>query len=292
MSARLLAVVPLALLAACNADPDGDGLSNGEEKDLGLDKKIADTDGDGLDDGAEVEAGANPLVQDTDGDGLLDGAEVENGADPTVTDTDEDGYTDFDEVNEGHDPADDRDRIYKGRWPYYADKDSISGGGMNNTVEVGKRFGRAKAKDQFGDTVDLFDFYNSDKPVVVDISAEWCGPCNSLAAWLDGEPDAYYDQFWAGAPDAIKNGDIYWVTVIGQDIYGQPADKATATRWYDAYPSKQIPVLADDDSSIVDHAGLQWWPYTLLLTPELKLDEAGSDGSAETVLMELATRFE
>src|SRR5690606_31344961 len=71
-----------------NADSDGDGLSDMEERDLGTDPNKADTDGDGLSDLQEV-IGVNfppdtinpvrftdPLNPDTDGDGRNDGLEA------------------------------------------------------------------------------------------------------------------------------------------------------------------------------------------------------------------------
>ena len=63
-------------------DPDGDGLTTGDEKDLGTDPLDPDTDADGLLDGAESERGTNPVDADSDGDGLTDGQEVANGTDP------------------------------------------------------------------------------------------------------------------------------------------------------------------------------------------------------------------
>ena len=58
------------------ADTDGDGMSDGEEIQLGLDPRNADTDGDGLSDMAELQFNTNPLAFDTDGDSLADGLEI------------------------------------------------------------------------------------------------------------------------------------------------------------------------------------------------------------------------
>ena len=110
-------------------DPDGDGLTTGDEKDLGTDPLDPDTDADGLLDGAESERGTNPVDADSDGDGLTDGQEVANGTDPldpddpgagnptpttegtTSTraalgsgDADRDGLTDENEAERGTDP--------------------------------------------------------------------------------------------------------------------------------------------------------------------------------------------
>ncbi len=106
-----------------NADPDGDGLTNAEEKQLGTNPKVADTDGDGLNDGDEVHKyKTNPLKADSDGDGLNDGEEVlKYKTDPNKADTDGDGLKDGDEV-----------LIYKTD-PLKADTD---GDGLNDGEEV------------------------------------------------------------------------------------------------------------------------------------------------------------
>ncbi len=72
-------------------DSDGDGLSNGEERDLGADPFDADSDDDGLDDGEEVNGvdpwnPTNPLNPDSDGDDIPDGEGVAKGADPNDPD--------------------------------------------------------------------------------------------------------------------------------------------------------------------------------------------------------------
>jgi len=81
------------------ADPDGDGLFNEQERELGTDPLKSDTDNDGLDDGLEVELNTSPVDYDTDGDGLGDGAEREIDIDPLDIDSDDDGLEDGFEVN-------------------------------------------------------------------------------------------------------------------------------------------------------------------------------------------------
>jgi outer membrane protein OmpA-like peptidoglycan-associated protein len=83
-----------------DADPDRDGLTTKEEKQIKTDPRNPDTDGDGLKDGEEVnQYKTNPLNPDTDGDGLKDGDEVKiYRTDPNNPDTDGDGLKDGEEV--------------------------------------------------------------------------------------------------------------------------------------------------------------------------------------------------
>ncbi len=81
-----------------NEDPDGDGLTNLKEYQLGTDPNNPDTDGDGMPDGYEVANGLDPTLddanEDADGDGLTNLEEYQLGTDPNNPDTDADGIDD------------------------------------------------------------------------------------------------------------------------------------------------------------------------------------------------------
>ena len=131
------------------ADPDQDGLTNDQEKELGTDRKNADSDSDGLNDGDEVNTHkSNPLKDDSDADGLKDGDEVKiYRTSPNKADTDSDGLNDNDEVSKhktdankadtDSDGLSDGDEIIKSKTdPVKADTD---GDGLSDGEEANKR---------------------------------------------------------------------------------------------------------------------------------------------------------
>ncbi|WP_349409907.1 hypothetical protein [Pseudalkalibacillus sp. SCS-8] len=77
-------------------DYDGDGLTNQQEDDLGLNILEEDTDYDQIIDGIEVDRyGTDPAIADTDGDHLDDGDEIfELGLDPLDSDENQNGVKD------------------------------------------------------------------------------------------------------------------------------------------------------------------------------------------------------
>jgi hypothetical protein len=99
------------------ADCSGDGLTNGEKLDRGLDPCALDSDGDGLNDVDEIRIwGTDPLRRDTSGDGLLDGEVVwwkENGEprewysclDPNTRDANGDGIPNGVHIANGTNPC-------------------------------------------------------------------------------------------------------------------------------------------------------------------------------------------
>jgi hypothetical protein len=271
-------------------DSDGDGLTDDEELALGLDPDDPDSDDDGLDDGDEAPAGADPQDPDTDDDGLNDGDEVAAGTAPDDPDSDDDTYTDRDELTEGTDPLDAQSRIYVGNWPYYADKDQLTLG-PDNAVEVGSRFARIQMVDQFGDTVDLYDFYNADKPVVIDVCASWAPPCYNLSDWINGAGDPYgFGTLWAAGPSTVANGDVYWITILtdGLTLGVPPTPSEVVDYARDVYTD--MPVLGDPDQWTLDYISLYGWPSLLLLDPDLTVTRY-DPGNYPAVLEELATQF-
>ncbi len=278
----LLAVAPGCIFGA---DADDDGLNNGEEEKLGLDPENPDTDDDGLSDGEEVDLGSDPLEADTDGDGLNDGDEVDIGTDWDDPDTDGDGYNDHDEDYEGSDPLDEDDLIYEGGWPYYFAKDELNGG---DTFGEGKRFMNFKYKDQYGDRVELWDFYNEDdKFVMLDIAAGWCGPCQDMAAWMEGEYNVYFEP-WIGVRKAVDKGDLYWITVLGEGYAFNPTTPDDVEQWADSFPHENVPVLQDSDGESFFYVELTTIPSLVLLKPNLKVDTDGVDNYPDALDAALA----
>ena len=75
-------------------DPDGDGLTTGQEWSLGTDPWNVDTNGDGISDGEAIATGRSATDLDMDGDGITNAAERTKGTDPFRSDTDNDTVAD------------------------------------------------------------------------------------------------------------------------------------------------------------------------------------------------------
>ena len=278
---RVAWLVVAALTVACNSDADGDGLDAAAEKALGTDPKLADTDGDGIDDAKEADSSTDPLLADTDKDGMSDG----------------------DELLYGFDPLDEKSDGYKGGWPMQevAVKDGVEGDGKPGTaVAIGKRFPRWHFVDHFGDEVDLYDFSAQGKKVIVDVSAQWCPPCNAMADYMDGNDAVWGDDAFAASlkplRDGVDSGDLLWVTVLPEQNDGSAATVKTVKEWHKAYPTEAIPVLADTagpggsgaksaEAYVIAQTG--GWPTFMLLNENMTVVEMGVGVDFSTIMPKL-----
>lgn len=219
---------------------------------------------------------------DPDGDGLSNDAEAEIGTDPNNPDSDGDGYSDGDEVAEGSDPTNPGDGIYAGGWPYNPDKDAIEDPGFDTPAVVGGLMGRFVAVDQFGDSFDFYDFAGHDKPILLDISAPWCGPCKGIARWLGGGTDQYeLEPLYSATREAIQSGDILMVTVLETNAVSDgPATEQDSVDWADDYPHDRVPVLADPVmNGLISYLGQSAYPNFHAIRSDMTfayLNEGGS----------------
>jgi len=263
-------------------DADEDGLTNGEEEELGTDPEVADTDKDGVNDGTEVDNGSDPLDDDSDDDGLTDGEEAELGSDPNSSDSDGDGYPDAVEVEMGSDPADASSGIYTGGWPYNANKDSIDDPGFDGKNKIGRTIPRFVGPDQFGDDVELWDFGGQGKLTIVDMSAVWCYYCHEMAKWLEYDTSGYFDNItdqngnpvdfgYEAIREGVETGEVQWITILGQNNSGNAPKKKVAESWYETYSHEKVPVIADVDQELVDWWGVKGWPSFILLDEDLTI---------------------
>lgn len=275
---KFILLTPLLLLACDSADSDGDGLTNGEEEALGTDPESADSDEDGVDDGEEEANGTDPLNPDSDEDGLTDGDEADYGTDPLAQDTDGDTYLDAWEITEGTDPTDSASRIYMGYWPYNPNKPTDAPEYDDTSLNEKDLMPAFQLMDRFEDMVSAYDFQNDKAHVVVDLSAVWCGPCNGLAEWLHGESDSYgFDSYWPNVPDKVKAGELYWLTILGENRRGRVPDVDDLNAWYDLYPDDNIPIMTvEEDKSCTSFFLGSGWPSVYIYSPGLELIKAPS----------------
>lgn len=209
---------------------------------------------------------------DPDADYLTNAEEASQGTDPTNPDTDGDGYLDGDEVLEGSDPLDAESLIYQGGWPYQRSKDTIADPGFEGPPEIGAVLPHFIGYDQFGELVDVYDFALHDRPVVIDLSALWCEACKDLSRWLEGEPSTF-DAMpeYAGIVDRVSTGEIYWITVIFEDAFGNAAGPEQAVAWAAEFPNAKIPILADNDRALWDFLFPGSYPSLTVLEQDMTL---------------------
>jgi hypothetical protein len=264
----------LLVFPGCDSADDGSAETAVGDGDGDGDGETGSQDG-GTDDGA--------AELDSDGDGLTDVEEAELGTNPNMRDTDADNYWDSWELLEGTDPLDTGSRIYTGFWPYNPDKDALTQGTWAAaSPTAGTQFPRQNFLDQHGDSVDLYDFANftindTGEPAyfIIDMSAQWCGPCHNMAEWISGVNNtdtAGLQQIYPTVREKVHGLRIWWVTIIVEDNGGGPPSLNDSQIWFGAHQDPYIPILVDDTQQVRNTYNGGSYPFFFLLDPLLAVE--------------------
>ena len=216
--------------------------------------------------------------EDIDGDGLLCEAELLAGTDPELADSDGDGYLDGDEISAGTDPNDADSVIYIGGWPYNPNKDSIQFPAWSTESEQGAFLPRFVGVDQYGEMVDMYDFSAHDRRAVLDMGTIWCAPCKGMAAYLSDGDTSHVDEYvwwepeYEGLYEAVRDGDIFWITVLFSAGGAGDADLSHTQQWHEEFPNEAIPVLADTDLLLYNWIAVNSYPVLNLLQEDFSLE--------------------
>tara|TARA_Y100001970_G_scaffold273445_1_gene371686 strand:+ start:81 stop:884 length:804 start_codon:yes stop_codon:yes gene_type:complete len=222
-------------------------------------------------------------------------------------DTDGDGYSDQIELDLGMDPNNIESRYYYGYWPFNPNKEKIKGdeipincplntgcrcqsnddcingncqrsvrGEYYCTPQVGDTFPHFIAVDQYGESVDIYDFAMQGKLIAVEFGAAWCPPCKDLSNWLStGDNSITNNRWWkkeyAIIKDKINDGEIIFITILFQNELKDNASYDTVMNWHEKYPNSKIPILADEYSDIHQWIKPTGYPCVNLLDENMKL---------------------
>ena len=119
------------------------------------------------------------------------------------------------------------------------------------------------AIDSVGNEVSLSSLYG--KPIVLDLSAMWCGPCKAAGANTQHTADAL--------------GDVTLLTVLIENEYGEPPTAEDLERWSQSYDIESEPVWGSSrdiiTNSPIDRSRLflEGWPTFYFIDSEGNLQD-------------------
>jgi thiol-disulfide isomerase/thioredoxin len=138
-------------------------------------------------------------------------------------------------------------------------------------MELGDVPNDVELVDQYGRTVELYQFYGS--PVLVEVSAVWCPSCQQAA---ESSNDLWQDY---------RGDGVVFLTLMLEDANGAEADADDATMWADFY-GLEDPVLASQGGSgLADfRSRISGLPTIIMLDRELTVVEASEGYPGDAVL--------
>ena len=223
-----------------------------------------------------------------------------------ATDNDRDGYSDAQEIHARTDPNNHKSIIYSGLWPYNINKNKIQDPGFGecpNAVgcectninkcpeqttcqklfigsycipSLGITIPRFKGIDQFGEIVDIYDFANQGKNILIEIGSAGATPSQELSAWRsylheDVKRRKWWKEKFEKMHEIIDNGEVLWIHVLHLNKQKEAPTASTVSSWYESYSHDNIVILADPEAKLKQWVRPTGMPTIVLLNEKMEL---------------------